>query len=130
MIFKAVEVEVGDFVSFQTRVVPLPEVQAAVIGVVDGVLEVISTILVPFQHSGQFTEADVDQIIVVYPSAVAIPRESRGRGFTKNQRVAATLKDGTERQGEVIAAFDGIVVARKSDGQLFTGGAMHFYAVS
>lgn len=130
MIFKGVKVEIGDIVSFQTRVVPLPEVQAAVVDVVDGVLEVISTFLVPFQHSGQFREADVDRIMVVYPAAVAIPQESRGRGFFQGQIVSAVLKDDQEHRGEVIAAFDGIVVARQSDGQLFTGGAMRFHAVN
>lgn len=130
MIFKSVEVGTGDFVSFQARTVPLPEVQAAVVEVADGVLEVMSTILAPFQHNGKFTEAEVDRIMVVYPAAIAIPQESRGRGFSQSQMVSAVLSDGKEHRGEVIAAFDGIVAARQSDGQLFAGGAMHFHAVS
>mgnify|MGYP001178346980 CR=1 FL=1 len=129
MIFKNLQLETGDFVSFQTKSVPLPEVQAAVIGVEDGVLEVMSTLLAPFQHNGKFTEDEVGRIMIVYPSAVAIPRESRGKNFSRHQKVSVTVKGGKKHRGEVVAAFDGIVVARRSDGELITGGASHFNAV-
>lgn len=129
MIFKGRQLETGDFVVLQTEAVPLPEVQAAVIGVENDVLEVISTILVPFQHGGKFTEDEVDQIIVVYPAEVAIPQESRGKSFSKHQRVSVIVQGGEKHQGMVVAAFDGVVVARKSDGKLITGGASHFNAV-
>ena len=102
---------------------------ATVIDVQNGVLEVMSTILVPFQHGGKFTEDEVEQIVVVYPADVAIPQESRGKGFSKNQRVSVVVRDGGRHEGEVVAAFDGVVVARKSDGQLITGGASHFKAL-
>jgi hypothetical protein len=128
MLFKGQNLEVGDFVAFQTRTVPLPEVQGAVIDVNGGVLEVLSTLLFPFRHSGSFTEDDVDCIMVVYLAEVAIPQESRGKGFAKHQRVGTTVRDGSAQFGEVIAAFDGIVVARRSDGELITGGASHFEA--
>ncbi|HRY60262.1 MAG TPA: hypothetical protein P5096_02700 [Patescibacteria group bacterium] len=130
MIFKNLQLETGDFVAFQTEAVPLPEVQAAVIGIEDGVLEVMSTLLAPFQHNGKFTEDEVGQIMVVYPSAIAIPRESRGKNFSKHQGVSVIIKGGEEHRGEVVAAFDGIVVARRSDGELITGGASHFNAVA
>ena len=130
MIFKGQQLETGDFVAFQTKAVPLPEIQAAVIGVENGVLEVMSTFLTPFQHGGKFTEAEVDRIMVVYPAEVAIPQESRGKSFPRHQRVSVVVQDGEEHQGKVVAAFDGVVVARKGDGQLITGGASHFNAVN
>jgi len=130
MIFKNQKMETGDFVAFKTKAVPLPEVQAAVISVENGVLEVLSTILLPFKHGGKFTEAEVDQIMVVYPAEVAIPQESRGKGFPKNQKVSVVIKNGEKHYGEIVAAFDGIVVARKNDGQLITGGSMFFNSTS
>ena len=129
MIFKGQKLEVGDFVAFQTKSVPLSEVQAAVINVEDGVLEVLSTMLVPFQHGGKFTEDEVDQVLVVYQAEVAIPQESRGKRFSKNKKVSVVVQGGNRYEGEVVASFDGIVVARRSDGELITGGASHFTAI-
>jgi len=125
MLFKGQQLETGDFVAFQSKTVPLPEVQAAVIGIENGVLEVMSTLLAPLNHSGKFTEDDVDRIIVIYPAEVAIPQESRGKGFQKHQKVSFIIQ-GEEYQGKIVAAFDGVVVARKSDGQLITGGVSQF----
>jgi len=126
MIFKNETLEVGDYVAFQASAVPLPEVQAAVISVKNGNLEVISTLLVPFSHSGIFTEDEISKIKVIYPADITIPRESRGRSFTKGQLVSAEIKGVGTKSGKVIAAFDGIVVAQKKDGELITAGAMHF----
>ena len=126
MFFKGVFLETGDFVAFQTNAVPLPEVQAVVIRVKNGVLEVMSTVLTPFQHGGKFTEDEIGQIMVVHTADVAIPQESRGKNFAKNQKVSVEIKGGEIHHGEVVAAFDGVVVARQNDGQLITGGASFF----
>ena len=126
MRFKDQQLETGDFVMFETDIFPLLEFQAVVIDIKNGVLEVMSTLLAPFQHSGKFTEAEVDRIRVVYPAEVAITQES---GFRRYQRVSVVFQGCEEHQGEVVAAFDGVVVARKGDGQLITGGASHFSAV-
>jgi hypothetical protein len=129
MTFKGQNLETGDFVSLKTDTVPLPEVQAVVIDVENGVLEVLSTFLAPFRHSGRFTENDVSNIMVVYPAEVAIPRESGKRCFLKNQKVFCIVNGRRKYQGRVVAAFDGIVVIRTSDDQLIAGGASHFNAV-
>ena len=126
MIFKNQELEIGDLVVFESKSIPLPEVQASVIGVENGVLEVLSSFLVPFQHDGRFTENEVIRIMVASPSKIAIPQESGSKKFSKHQSVTAVLQDGRKHQGKVIAAFDGVVVARKDDGQLITGGASFF----
>lgn len=130
MKFKDKDLGVGDFVAFQTASVPLSEVQAAVIRVEDGVLEVLSTLLVPFQHNGRFTEEEVDMIEVIYPAEVAIPQESRGKRFAKGQHVSVELRDKSTEQGNVIAAFDGLIVAQREDGELITGGANFFNAIT
>ncbi len=128
MIFKNQKLESGDFVAFKTKSVPISEVRAAVVAVEDGVLAVISTMLKPFQHNGNFTEEEVEQIVVVYPAEVAIPQESRGKGFYKNQRVSAIVR-GKEHEGKILAAFDGIVVARESGQLIIVGKASSFNAI-
>jgi hypothetical protein len=134
MIFNGLQLQIGDLVAFTTSAVPLPEVHAAVIDVKDGVLEVMSTLIVPFQHSGMFNAGEVQEIAVIYPADVAIPQESRDKSFRRGERVDVTVRgeDGVMVQvsGDVVAAFDGIVVARRQDGQLITGGASHFNAVA
>lgn len=129
MRYKGVEVNIGDFVVFRSKSVPLPEVQAAVIDVENDTLVVISSFLVPFQHNGEFPADDVTDIIVVYGAEQAIPQETRDRAFKKDQRVFATIR-GERMEGGVIAAFDGMVVARRDDGQLITGGVPHWQAVA
>lgn len=131
MTFKGIEVGTGDIVEIIAHSVPLPSVQVAVIGVTpNGELEIMSTLLAPFQHSGLFPESDVSQIVLVRRAEEAIPAESRGKGFSKGQPVHTYLKrQGETVYGNVIAAFDGIVVARHSDGQFITGGASFFEAV-
>jgi hypothetical protein len=131
MTFKGIEVGTGDIVEIIAQSVPLPSVQVAVIGVTsNGELNVMSTLLAPFKHSGLFPERDVSQIVPVRRAEEAIPMESRGKGFSKGQSVRTHLKkQGKTVHGQVIAAFDGIVVAKQSYGQLITGGASFFEAV-
>lgn len=125
MIFKGKKIGVGDFIVFQTTAVPLPEVQAVVIRVEkNGVLEVLSTLLVPFGHDGRFTEKEVKEFQVVYKASEAIPLESR-RNFRKGQLVS-TRVHGKKETGRVVAAFDGIIVAKHSSGTFITGGASFF----
>lgn len=126
MEFKKRKLGVGDIVALQTSVLPIPEVSAAVIRVEGGVLEVLSTFLVPFNHNGIFTESDVDRIEVIYPAEVAIPKESRGKGFSKGQYVRVNVEGVGSQGGRVVAAFDGIVVAQREDGELITAGASFF----
>ncbi len=128
MIFKNVALSAGDFIAFKTPSVPLQEVQAAVINVEDGKLEVMSTLLAPFQHSGIFTEAEVGEIIVVYPASISIPQESGKKKFIKDQKVSISLKNGTTACGCVVAAFDGVVAARTNEGIFIVGGASFFTA--
>lgn len=127
MKFKGQNLEVGDFVAIQAKSLPIPEVRAVVIDVKDGVLDVMSTLLVPFDHKGLFPEKDVVRIKVAYPASVAIQRESRGL-FSKDQRVSAVVRGKTE-YGKVIAAFDGIVSILRNDGEHITGGANYFSPV-
>ena len=125
MNFLGITLNTGDIVSLTAKSVPLPEVQVAVITVKDGELEVMSTLLAPFRHSGLFKEADVTSINVILPAEDAIPRESRGKKFKKGQHVSCDIK-GEKHEGFVIAAFDGIVSAQRIDGEYLTGGANHF----
>ncbi len=126
--FKGVALLRGDFVAMRTRTLPLPEVQAAVMEVKDGVLDVFSTMLAIFQHNGLFTEDEVIEIKVVYPAAEAIPRESRGKNFAQHERVAAVI-NGTRYEGRVVAACDGIIAVHTDDGQTFSSGASHLNPV-
>ena len=125
MKFLGITLKQGDIISLTAKSVPLSEVQVAVIAVKDGVLEVMSTLLAPFKHSGLFKEADVTSISVILPAEEAIPRESRGKQFKKGQHVSCDIK-GEKHEGFVIAAFDGIVSAQRVDGEYLTGGANHF----
>ena len=126
MNFKGVELEIGDHIAFETSEVPLPHVEAAVMGVKDGILDVFSTLLVPFQHSGFFSEDSVGEIEIVRKAKEAIPSTSP---FEKDQEVTCEVK-GTTRRGFVIAAFDGIVVMKSGDdfvtagADLFSGNRM------
>jgi hypothetical protein len=129
MLFKNREVNIGDIVVFQTSVVPLPEVQAVVIDVKDGVLEVMSTLLTSFRHDGRFAENEVSRIESIYPAELAIPRESRGKGFIKGMFVSAQVKGKGIQIGRVGAALDGLVVVQREDGELITGGASFFQEI-
>lgn len=129
MFFKGVTLEVGDYIAFTSDQVPLPHVEAAVIAVKDGVLEVLSTFLVPFQHSGLFMEEQVKNLEVIHPAEIAIPQESRGRRFAKGQEVLINLQ-GHDVRAKVVSAFDGVVVARNGEDMLITAGALRFEAMS
>lgn len=123
MMLSGVGLNRGDLIHLRCRAIPLPEFPAAVIRMHDDELEVLSTFLVPFGHNGVFPVADIECLALVHPAAQAIPAESRG--FVEHEIVSAEI--GEYRQyGRVIAAFDGIVVAEREDGELITGGAMHF----
>lgn len=124
MKFKNIDVEPGDIVEIQAKSVPLESVQVAVVNVINGVLEVISTLLVPFQHNGHFPPNDVIRIMVVYPAAIAIPQNSDGK-FKINQRISMSLKNGENHQGVVIAAFDNIIIARDDNGNLMKSSSSY-----
>ena len=117
MDIKGVEVEVGDFVAFRTPVIPLPEIQAGVYEVKDGMFWSISPLFIPWRHNGKFTPDEVDEIMVVYPAEVAVKQESHGR-FNLGDRVVATqpLHEGDHIEGRVVGAFGGVVVVKNDEG--------------
>ena len=129
MIFMDVEIEVGDMVSIISPTVPLPHIPASVIDVEDGVLKVMSTLLVPFQHSGKFSRQDVSDFEVMAKAEHTIPREARNFDFRKHTLVETTIQ-GRCVQGQIIAAFDGVVVAKSGSGKLVTGVTNHWRLAS
>jgi hypothetical protein len=76
MFFKGIEVQLGDFIIFTSPTVPLPEVQAEVIDVTEGVLKVGCVFLGLFRHDGHFTEEEVEQLVVVKSFEETISMES------------------------------------------------------
>ena len=113
----------GDMVQIRSKEVPLPEFPASVVAIDDTTLEVLSTILVPFHHSGKFKLAEIEYI-VVYPAEVAVEQET---GFKVGTDIQTRLPvDGKVRVGTAHCGFDRILVIKLPDGQLLTGGASHF----
>lgn len=126
--FKGIALTPGDRLSLVAKSVPVPCFQASVVSGDDTRIEVISTQLAIFRHSGTFTADDVEMVVVDYPGAEAIPLESRRDDLYLGQAVKV---DG---QGDdvftVRAAFDGWVVASFGDDveRLVTGGSSFFQA--
>lgn len=124
MIFKGLELDIGDHITFKTSEVPLPKVEAAVVEVKGDTLEVFSALLGPYQHSGMFAEDVVGRIEIVRKASEAIPLASRGK-FVKNEEVIWN-GPGLTREGKVVAAFDGIVMIILPDGKFGTSGVSWF----
>jgi hypothetical protein len=125
MKFKGLELSPGDHIAFEADSVPLPHIEAVVLKVADESLTVLSTHLAALGIRGTFKASEVGQIAVLHPAKVAVPRGSRERRFTPEQRVAVTVR-GHKFAGNVIAAFDGLVVMRNAEGKFITGGALQF----
>lgn len=119
--------QTGDFIAFQSSDVPLPEVQAVVIEDNGDTVEVLSTLLVPFQHSGTFKRSEMKNLMLVYPAGVAVPRESR-RDWRRGQLLRVTKGPHENVVAPLLAAFDGVCVCKVPDfhGKWLTGGAAGF----
>ncbi|HSR54125.1 MAG TPA: hypothetical protein VLV83_25125 [Acidobacteriota bacterium] len=128
-IFKNIEINPGDHVAFRTSpsVIPLPHMEAAVVEVKDGRLEVFSTLLVPYRHSGFFSEEEVLEIEVFRPADEAVKMGSRGK-FERGQRIACTIEKEGRVECTLYAAFDGVVSGWTDDGVNVTGGINQFEA--
>ena len=111
----------GDIIEFSSPEVPLPYVQAVVIEETPDHIEVMSTLLVPFQHSGTFQRDRINIAGVVCPASEAIKRET---GFDEGELLTCNIG-----KGRAVAGFDGIVVIQREDGELITGGSSHFSRV-
>ena len=126
--FKGKKLNTGDIVSFKTYSNPLREEKAAVITAKDGVLKVLGKTKIPFHHFAVFSEDDFKEIDFYKSAEIAIPIESEK--FCKDQDVFILTQnsDGYDNyiKGSVVAAFDGLVVIKKSSGDLFIGQALEF----
>lgn len=114
--------EPGDYIDFRHPDVPLKEIQAAVIEDQGDNVEVMSTLLIPFKHSGIFDKARMTGTVVVHPAAVAVPQESR-RDWMPGQMLTTD-----DDEGCLVAAFDGVVACKHKSGQYLTGGVSFFKA--
>lgn len=115
----------GDIIQMRAPDVPLPEFPAAVVEVSGDDLEVLSTFLVPFRHPGKFKLSRVETMVTC-PAEQAVERET---GFPLGARCRTTLRDGSVQEGAAAVGFDGILVIRRDDGELVTGGRNFFTAV-
>jgi hypothetical protein len=121
------KLETGDIISFQSDDVPLPEVQAVVIEDNGEVIQVMSTLLVPFRHSGDFERSKIRNLTVIRSAGEAVPLESR-RGWRRGQMLKVIKGPYATTFSYLVAAFDGICVCR-SNRQWLTGGASGFVPV-
>lgn len=125
-IFNGVTLEQGDIIQFRAKSVPLPYVEAAVMGISEqGHLDTFSTLIAVFRHSGVFSSEDVSDLRVVTRAVEAIPLQSGDKGFAKNERVISSIQ-GIRRESRVVAAYDGIIATLTKDGRFISGGAAHF----
>lgn len=125
-IFNDVTVQQGDIVQFCAKSVPLPYVEAVVMGITEeGHLDTFSTLLGPFQHDGLFSPDDVTDLRVITRAAEAIPVHSGKKKFAQNELVISNIQ-GIRRESRVIAAYDGIIATMTDDGRCINGGAVHF----
>lgn len=113
----------GDIVQIRASDVPLPEFPAVVINVTATQLEVMSTLLAPFQHSGKFNLNDIETI-TVHPAEGAVEKET---GFPLGAHCRTRVKvGGSFQEGKAIAGFDGVLVIERADGELITGSKSYF----
>jgi hypothetical protein len=123
--------DVGDIVCFNHTNIPF-EISAAIVGLEGENLIIFSTQLVIFpdamKKSGVLEPAKITSIILGMTAQKAIPLESRGRNFQKNEPVYTPI-NGSRIQCRVIAAFDGIVACKTDDMKDISGGALHFYRI-
>lgn len=126
MIFKGIEIGVGDLIGFTTTVLPIPrsaEITAAVIEVKEETIEVMSTQLVLFGYGGIFEKEEIDNIRIIKRAEESIPEQSGSFAKFKKGDLVSAIVDGKKLQGRVIAAYDGIIVALQDNGECLTSGA-------
>lgn len=101
---------------------PRTEHEVAVVNVTDDVLEA----LMPGGKRKRFYEEDIDSMRVVCKALDAIPRQSHGRRFQKDERVYASV-DNKRIVAYVLAALQGVVVATQHhDGELIYAHALMY----
>ncbi len=130
--FHDVTLQTGDVVSFQAvkSSAPSQQLQGAVIEVTeDGLLSVFSPYMFSvFGLPGDticFKAENVSDLQVICRAAEAVPLQSGRRAFALNERVA-TMVEQNQYEGNVIAAFDQILVVCVGDEGSIRGGAPHF----
>ncbi len=129
--FKGVQIQTGDRVAISTPTIPLPcSIDACFTHIdEDGNLNVFSTLLVPFKHSGIFKENEIEEIKVTLPAEKAALMESRNENLKHGMQVYCLIRD-EQMEGQLIGAFDGIVAAITPEGKFITGGSKHFKPIS
>lgn len=90
----------------------------------NGKLHVFSTLLVPFQHNGEFSVDEISKLKVVRCAKKSIWVQARNENLEHGQLVEAEIQ-GKKMQGELIGAFDGIVCAWVNNNFLTAGS--HFF---
>ena len=125
MIFKNIDLEIGDYIFLRSSTVSLP-FKAAVISIKDKTMKVISAEFIISQQYDHFTEKDILEIKIVRKASEAIPLESWTKKFTKNEEVFWEVGD-TIQKGRVVAAFNRLVVVI-SNGKFATGLAINFHS--
>lgn len=113
----------GDIIQMQSNEIPLPEFSAAVIAVDENNLEILSTLIVPFQHGGKFKRSEI-RTMVTCPAEEAVERET---GFKLGTVVRTRLRDGSEVICKAFAGFNGILVGVRDDGRFVTGGSSFWF---
>ena len=123
MIFKNIDLEMGDHVFLRSSTTPL-SLEAAVISIKDKTIKVMGAEFIISQQYDYFTEEDILEIKIVREASEAIPLESWTKKFAKNEEVFWEVGD-TIQKGRVVAAFNRWVVVI-SNGKFITGGAINF----
>jgi hypothetical protein len=126
MQFKGLELFPGDHIVFEAPGVPLSHIEAAVTKVDDDTLEVLCPVLAALGEPSVFTASEIGKIAVLRAAEDAVPRGSRERRFAPRQKVVANIR-GHAIAGEVVAAFEGIIVIRNAEGHHVRGGAAQFH---
>lgn len=127
--FHGVELNTGDTVQVIAGSVPLP-FEAAVVAYdrENDVLEVISTQLAIFQHSGKFPSSDVVRIEVSLAYTQGVSMQAR-EPLHRGQYCRVTVGGVGEVVARVAAAVDGVVYGHivddggPMDGEDVTGGS-------
>jgi hypothetical protein len=123
MLFKGCQLDPGDRIQVQFKVDYMPqrlEIEAAVIKSDENALEVLSNLREPCARNIIHPE-HVEKINILERGAQAVFAESLGL-FAPGEAITGTIA-GQTCFGRVIAALNGIVVAREKSGELLFVGA-------
>ena len=126
MKFKGLDLSPGDYVVFEAPRVPLSHIEAAVTKVDEDTLEVLCPVLATLGEPSVFKASEIGNIAILRAAEDAVPRGSRERRFAPAQKVVANIR-GHAITGEVVAAFEGIIVIRDAEGHHVRGGAAQFH---